>query len=56
LQSSLIRLQHTQDQLQELHDQIALHNLGQPTLTNSGVISTRLQTLIAENTRGILRD
>ncbi|MEA5568128.1 hypothetical protein [Anabaena sp. UHCC 0399] len=56
LQSSLTRLQHTQDQLQELHDQIALDNLGQPTLTNSGVISTRLQTLIVENTRGILGD
>lgn len=56
LYSSMTRLQHTEDQLQELHDKIALDNLGQPALTNSGVMSTQLQTLIAENTRGILGD
>lgn len=56
LQSSLNRLQKSQDQLQELHDQIALDNLGQPTLTTSSLISTKLQTLIAENNKGILKN
>jgi hypothetical protein len=56
LQSSLNRLQQSQDQLQELHDQIALDNLGQPTLTTSSLISTKLQTLIAENNKGILKN
>lgn len=56
LQSSLTRLQHTQDQLQELYDKIALDNLGQAALTNSSVISTQLEILIADNTKGILGD
>ncbi|WP_236145057.1 DUF2244 domain-containing protein [Nostoc sp. CMAA1605] len=54
LQSCLARLQDTQDQLQELHDQIALDNLGNPMLNHTSVISSRLQTLINENTRGII--
>ncbi|WP_427158885.1 hypothetical protein ACQFX9_23415 [Aliinostoc sp. HNIBRCY26] len=56
LQSCLTRLQDTQDKLQELHDQIALDNLGNPMLNHTSVISSRLQTLINENTRGIIEN
>ncbi|NJO39201.1 MAG: hypothetical protein HC769_12705 [Cyanobacteria bacterium CRU_2_1] len=56
LQSSQTRLQFTHDQLQELRDQMALEHLKQRSLTTASVISTRLQTLIAENARGILGD
>lgn len=54
LENSLNRLQQTQDQLQELHDQLAFDNLGRPTLSIPNVISIRLQTLIKENEREIL--
>ncbi|MCC5599546.1 hypothetical protein [Nostoc favosum] len=54
LESSLTRLQQTHDQLQELHDQIALESLERRSLSAPAVISIRLQTLIAENERGIL--
>lgn len=56
LQSSQTRLQLTHDQLQELHDQMALEHLKQRSLTTVSIISTRLQTLITENERGILGD
>lgn len=56
LQNSLDRLQQTHDQLQELRDQIALGSLERRSLNASTVISTRLQTLIAENESGILGD
>lgn len=54
LQASLDRLQQTHDQLQELRDQIAFEGL-RPIAT-SAAVSTRLQTLIADNASGILGD
>lgn len=56
LQSSQTRLQQTHDQLQQLRDQIAFENLERRSFTAPSVISTRLQTLIAENEKGILGD
>jgi hypothetical protein len=54
LQSSQNRLQKTHDQLQELHDQIALETLERRSLSTPSVIFTKLQTLIADNEKGIL--
>ncbi|MBW4644857.1 MAG: hypothetical protein KME23_18010 [Goleter apudmare HA4340-LM2] len=54
LQSSRNRLQKTQDQLQELHDQIAVETLERRYLSTPSVIATKLQTLIADNEKGII--
>ncbi|NJR64767.1 MAG: hypothetical protein HC772_04655 [Leptolyngbyaceae cyanobacterium CRU_2_3] len=56
LKTSLSRLQQTHDQLQELRDQIAFETLERRSLTSPDIISTRLQTLIYENEKGILGD
>jgi hypothetical protein len=54
LNTSKVRLRQTQNQLQELCDQIVLENLKQHSLMTTSVISTRLQMLIEENEKGIL--
>jgi ElaB/YqjD/DUF883 family membrane-anchored ribosome-binding protein len=56
LRSSQNRLQQTHDQLQELRDQIAYETLERRSSTAPSAVSTRLQTLIIENERGILGD
>ncbi len=49
LERNQLQLQTTHQQLQELRDQIAIEQLEQRTVTTSA-LSTKLQTLIAENT------